>query len=164
MIRIVKQNESIIERGYRLLKTFGRSKADVSTSYMVSSWGDDSQPIIGSDMVHSETATDDTVILGVINKSNIAKVGEKRIYSTDDSGNVVVAIYLKNDGTIEIAGNSDNAVKYSELNNSITGLVNDINTEFNKISLAIAAVGGAYTVTPITIDLSSAKNETIKTN
>ena len=164
MIRIVKQNESIIEKGYRLLKTFGRSKADVSTSYMVSSWGDDSHPSVNSDMVHAETATDDTVILGIINKNQVALEGEKRIFATDQSGAVVVAIYLKNDGTIEMAGNADNAVKYSELNSLITGLVSDINTELNKISLAIAAVGGAYTVTPITIDLSGAKNELIKTN
>ncbi len=164
MIRLAKHNESIIEKGYRILKTFGRSKRDVSTSYQVSSWGDDSCPLPNSDVAHAQTATDDTVVLGVINKNPIAKAGEKRIFATDGAGDVVVAIYLKNDGTIEIAGNTDNVVKFSPLDTAMQGLIFDINEELVKIQAGITGVGGTYTPTPLSLDLSEAKNDTIKTN
>lgn len=164
MIRIVKHNENIIDRTYRMIKSFGRSRRDVSTSYNVAPWGDDSAPILNSDLVHSSTGADETVILGVINKNQIASPGEKRIFATNEGGDVVVAIYLKRDGTIEIAGNSDNTVKFSKLDTAIQKLSADINIELGKIAAGIATGGGAYAVVPISIDLSAAKNDKIKTN
>ena len=115
-------------------------------------------------MVHSSTCADETVILGVINKNQIASPGEKRIFATNEGGDVVVAIYLKRDGTIEIAGNSDNTVKFSKLDTAIQKLSADINIELGKIAAGIATGGGAYAVVPISIDLSAAKNDKIKTN
>lgn len=164
MIRIVKHNESIIDITYRIIKSFGRSKRDVSTSYSAASWGDDSAPLPNSDLVHSSTGADETVILGVINKNQIALPGEKRIFATNEGGDVMVAIYLKRDGTIEIAGNADNAVKFSKLDSATQKFVTDINIELGKIAAGIATGGGAYDVSPISIDLSAAKNDKIKTN
>ncbi len=162
MIRIAKYNSSIIEKGRRIIKSFVRSKRDVHTSYQVSNWGDDSTPVSGADIIHAETATDETLIIGTININQKTNPGEKRIFATDSEGNIVVDIYLKNDGTIEMAGDSDNVVKYTPLDTALQSFKNLVNAELVKIAAVIP--GGAYVHVPTTIDISSSKNELIKTN
>ena len=163
MIRIAKSNTSIIEQGRRILKSFVRSKRDVQTSFFAASWGDDSCPVDNSDVLHSATGGDDTVIIGVINQNQKTNPGEKRIFATDANGAVVVDIYLRNDGSIEVAGTGDNLVKYIPLNAGLQTFITNLNAELAIISAAVATKGVVYTPTVQSIDISGAKIDNLKT-
>jgi len=162
MIRIAKYNGEIIEAGRRIIKSFVKSKKDVHTSFQSACWGDDSTPIAGADVIHAQTATDDTVILGVINVSQKTTAGEKRIFATDTSGAVVFDIWLRADGTVEIGGDSDFAVKYIPLDSALQSFAGLINAELVKIAAAITPAG-AYVPTPVSVNISGSKNAKIKT-
>src|SRR5690606_8847873 len=96
-------------------------------------------------------------------KDQLAAIGELRLYATDGNGQLQTFVWLKNDGTIELGGNTDNAVRYLPLNTALQGQVTDINAELVKIQTAITGLGGAYAHTPVSIDISGAKIEEIKT-
>lgn len=161
MIRIGVLNSSWIEGGRRIIKSFVRSKKDVHTSFQTASWGDDSNPVESAKIIHAETSTDETIILGVINTGQKCAPGEKRIFATNASGDEVVDIYLRNDGTIEIAGIGDNIVKYTPLNTALTNYNNALNAELAKIAAAIPS--GGYVPLPLTINISGAKSSKLKT-
>jgi len=82
--------------------------------------------------------------------------GESKVYSTDSDGNQQGFINLKNDGTIEINGDTDNAVSYSDLNTALQGLASAINS-----SLATKQ-DGSGTAGTLTLDLSAAKVNEVK--
>jgi len=163
MIRIAKFNEATINKARRILKVFVRSKIDVFTSYQVGQHGDDSCPVKDADLVHTKTATDDSVILGVISTNQKCNPGERRIFATDSTGVEKIDIYLRNDGTIEVGGTGDNFVKYTPLNSAMSQLILDINAELVKISAGVATGGGSYVVSPLSLNLSGAKTTKIKT-
>jgi hypothetical protein len=136
---------------------FGRN--DVITAEPVLPHGIDSKPVADTPGVHATTQNNDTtVMLGYILHSEITKEGETRIYATDENGNEVFDIFLKRDGTCEFGGNSDFIVRYNALNTGLTSFVNTLNT---ALVTAFATVG--YTWTPITLNISSAKVNNIKT-
>jgi len=163
-IRIGKYNSSAIEKGYRFIKSFIRSERDVQTSHQVSPWGEDSQPAGKVDVVHAETATDETtLIVGVVQKNKKAGPGEKRIFATDESGNEIVDIFMRNDGTIEIAGTGDNLVKFIPLDQGLQDFKNEIQAELVKIQTGITGAGGAYTPGTLTVDISDSKVDKLKT-
>ena len=177
MNKIVKIiSTKIDDRNRRLIKTLGFGNDDVQETQNVSSFGDDSNPVRDLIAVYAPT-TDigNPVIIGYINQNQIAKVGEKRIFSTDSEGNVVFAIHLKNDGTAEVGGNTDNLVRYSKLkqefdvlNDKVNSLIAKYNTHLHPfVGLAIGVTGATAvstsTETPSTADMSSAKIDEIKT-
>ena len=164
MIRIGTYNGGIIEKGRRLIKSFVRSQRDVQTSYQVAPWGDDSQPVKNARACHAATMAEDTLILGVINTDQKASEGERRIFATDADGNTVVDIWLRNDGTIEMAGRGDNLVKYIPLNQALATYNSAINAELVKIQTAILGLGGAYAYQALTIDVTGAKVDNLKTD
>jgi len=162
--------------GRRLVKSLGWGKDDVQETKVASSFGDDSNPVENMVAVYSPTSDiGNPVIIGYINKNQIADIGEKRIFSTDSDGNVVFAIHLKNDGTAEIGGNSDFLVRFNELEsgfNQIKSDLNDLVSAFNSHMHATAATGPPVPPTPIpsqipatpsTASISGAKIEEIKT-
>lgn len=159
-LSIVK--ESIIKAGKRSLKVFefGAKTADV-----VSDFGDDSSPLKDMVAIYGQTSeSGDSIIVGYINSNQIALPGEKRIFSLKDDGSLSFDIHLKNNGTCNIGGDVDNAVRYSKLNAAMQQQKNLINAELTKIQTAINALApGAYIPTPITVDLSLAKINEIKT-
>lgn len=159
-LSIVKEN--IIKAGKRALKVFefGAKTADV-----VSDFGDDSSPLKDMIAIYGTTSeSGDNIIIGYLNSNQISKPGEKRIFSLKEDGSLSFAIYLKNDGTCNIGGETDNMVRYAALNTAIQQQNTDINAELIKIQTAINALApGAYTPTPINIDLSLAKINEIKT-
>lgn len=164
MIRIGTYNDSFIEKGRRLIKAFVRSQRDVQTSYQVAPWGDDSKPVKNARVCHAATTAEDTVILGVLNTDQKAATGERRIFATDEEGNTVVDIWLKNDGTIEMAGNGDNLVKFIPLSQAISAYNSALNAELVKIQTAIAGLGGAYAYQALTVDLTGARVDNLKTD
>lgn len=151
-----------IESDERILKVeqYGIKTADFATSF-----GDDSVAPKNYSAVYCDTDNSgDKVIIGYINKNQLTKVkhGEKRIFSLNEEGNLATEIYLKNDGNIELGGNDDNLVRYLKLNEALQAEKNLINAELQKIVTAIAAVGGSYAISPITLDISQSKIEELQ--
>ncbi|WP_300440730.1 hypothetical protein [Christiangramia sp.] len=160
MISLAKVKEWTLENGKRILKVlqYGPKTSKVSAPF-----GDDSNPIKDMTAILAETGVNgEPIILGYINKSQIAKVGEKRIFSLKENGELSSFIWLKNDETIEIGGNLDFAVRFNKLKEALDVRDQDINAELTKIATGITAAGGTYTPTPISTDISAAKNDKIK--
>ena len=161
MITFSKVRDFLIENGKRILKVdqYGAKTAKVAANY-----GDDSQPLKNMTAIYSPTAVNsEPVIIGYINTNQVAEEGEKRIFSQSLDGALSFAIHLKTDGTCEIGGNIDNAVRFNALASSLTASDGLINAELAKIAAAISSIGGVYTVAPVTTDISTSKIDEIKT-
>lgn len=161
MISFSRVKGVFLENGSRILKViqFGAKTADV-----VSSFGDDSCPLNDMTAIYANTSeVGDSIIIGYINKNQISAVGEKRIFSLKQDESLSTYIHLKNDGTINIGGDSDFMIRYTSLNVALQEEVNKINAELTKIASGISAAGGVYVPTPITLDISASKINEIKT-
>jgi len=164
-MNFVKINSASIDKlGRRVLKFLRLGKSDVQTALEAMPFGVDAVPTKDMVAVYAPTSeAGKTIIIGYLNKKQLAKIGEHRTYSTDESGTVVFSIYQKNDGTCEIGGSTDNMCRYAPLNTAMNTLANSINAELAKIATSITGVGGAYLPSTITIDVSGVKINEIKT-
>jgi len=141
------------------IKVLRYGNIDVLTPIPILPYGIDSKPVKNSVGAFSKTANDNTsVLLGYTLKSEKTNEGETRIYATDTSGNEVFDIYLKNDGTCEFGGNTDFFTKYNALNSGMQTFVNALNAQ---LTTALALV--PFTWVPVTINISAAKTNNIKT-
>lgn len=156
----------------RIVKFLRLGKSDVRTSVEVGPFGIDSSPVKDMIAIYSPTSINGkTVIIGYVNKNQLADVGEVRMYSTDSSGVQKFYTWLKNDGTFEIGGKTDNAVRYSKLETAFNQLKSDFNTFIAAYNLHThAGVTAGSSVTAITApgtvssaDISPAKINEIKT-
>lgn len=156
---LVKIISSEFDKAKRLIvKHLGFGKSDVKTSISSAPYGVDANPI--KDMIGIYMETEEkgrTVLVGYMNKNSLAAPGEVRFFSTDASGTLKSFVWLKNDGTVHLNGDTDNLVKHSALNTALQAQVNLINVELGKIATGIAAGGGAYTPAPISLNISTAK-------
>lgn len=162
MITFSKIKEAVLNGAKRVLKVeqFGVKTASESMPF-----GIDSSPIKNMTAIYSNTSNDaESVVIGYINTNQIAQQGETRLFSLDANGSLKSFVHLKNDGTIEMNGDSDFLIKFNELQTILNTLAININTEHTAIASAIGLLGGSYVPTPITINITSAKNERIKTN
>jgi hypothetical protein len=165
MMYLTKILSSTLTKSRRIAKFLRLGKDDVQTATEVGPYGIDSSPIKDMVAVYAETSKKgDTVIIGYINKNQLAQPGEFRIYSTDENGQQKFYAWLKNDGTIELGGALHNLLRFTPLNSALQGEVTAINAELAKIAIAInAIVPGSYTPTPITLDITASKINEIKT-
>lgn len=162
MITFSKIKEAVLNSAKRVLKVeqFGVKTASESMPF-----GMDSSPIKNMTAIYSNTSNDaESVVIGYINTNQIAQQGETRLFSLDSNGSLKSYVHLKNDGTIEMNGDSDFLIKFNELQTILNTLATNINAEHTAIASAIGLLGGSYVPTPITINITSAKNERIKTN
>ena len=165
MITFSKVKENIID-SFRSMKVFqfGAKTADVASSF-----GDDSAPLKNMTAIFADTSNiGEPVIIGYLNKNQIATEGEKRIFSVDPAtGNLSFAIHLRTDGTCEIGGNIDFMVRYSALETAFNQLKNDFNTHNHTTTATVgdSAIPGVITppTTTSNADISGAKIEEIKT-
>lgn len=161
MITLSKIRSSSINVGKRIFKILQFGPKTVKE---VSSFGDDGNPLENTTAVYMDTSENgEPVIIGYINKNQLAAIGEKRMYSLDGAGAVSFFIWLKNDGTFQIGGTADNAVRYQKLDDALQAQKTAINAELVKIAAGITAAGGSYTPAFITIDTSAAKIDEVKT-
>ena len=161
MITLSKVRDFVIENGKRILKV---QEYGVKTAKVAANYGDDSQPLKNMTAIYSPTAVNsEPVIIGYINTNQVAEEGEKRIFSQSLDGSLSFAIHLKTDGTCEIGGAVDNAVRFNALASSLTASDTALNAELAKIATAIGSLGGVYTVAPVTTDISTSKIDEIKT-
>lgn len=148
----------------RIIKVRRRGRDDVQTAFEAASYGVDSNPIPGLRAIYASTEDKGKkVIIGYINVEQLAGVGENRIYSTDENGDLKFFIWLKNDGTCEIGGSSDNAVRYIPLNSGLQDLVTALQAELVKIATGIAAGGGSYSPGTLNLNITDSKIDEIKT-
>jgi len=174
MMNIVKViSTKLDDQSRRLIKYLRMGKSDVRESLQASPYGTDSNPIADMVAVYAPTLQNGKpVIIGYVNKNQIADVGEHRIFSTDADGLVKMFIHLKNDGTAEFGGDAKNMVRFQELETGFNQLKSDFNsfiTTFNIHLHAGVTPGIGTTASPITpgtpsaADISGAKIDEIKT-
>jgi len=166
-MNLVKIISTSIKNGRRIVKFFRMGLKDVQTSVEVSPYGIDSNPIKDIIGVYTQTTSKgDTYIIGYINKNQQAGVGELRTYATDTTGTEKFYTWIKSDGTYEIGGNSDNAVRYSPLNSGLQSYKASVDNHLTLIETAINALApGTFPVLPVnlTLDISASKINEIKT-
>ena len=161
MITFSKVRDFVIENGKRILKVdqYGAKTAKVAANY-----GDDSQPLKNMTAIYSPTAVNsEPVIIGYINTNQVAEEGEKRIFSQSLDGALSFSIHLKTDGTCEIGGNIDNAVRFNALSSSLTASDTALNAELVKIQALFTGLGLTYARSQVTTNISTSKIEEIKT-
>ena len=156
MLNAVKIISSEIDsKVRRVIKFLRLGKYDVQTSFQVAPYGVDSNPIKDMVAIYGPTGEKGkTVIIGYINKNQVAAPGEYRTFSTDADGELKFYIHQKANGTCEIGGSSHNLVRYTPLNSALQ-------TELGIIAAAInAIVPGSYSPT---LDITASKINEIKT-
>ncbi len=172
MTTITTVKSTSIEDGVRIVKVLRYGKDDVQEAEQVAPFGIDSNPIKNMSAIYADTAVKgEPVLIGYINEKQLAKVGETRLFSTDEKGNLKTYLWLKNDGTIEIGGNSDNMVRYSKMAEAFEQLRSDFNAFVNLFNSHIhtgGTISGSTgtTATPgsgSTADITESKIDEIKT-
>lgn len=170
LVKVFSSNTNDLKQ--RLIKVLRMGRNDVQTSIQAAPYGVDSNPVKDMVAVYGKTETDgSTVIIGYLNKNSLADVGELRLFSTDANGSEKFYTWLKNDGTIEIGGNQNFAVKFNELKTEFNKLKqshNDLLTEYKMhvhTGGTISGSTGTTTSTQLanTSNIDNAKNDKIKT-
>ena len=171
MIQVKTLGQTINDVGSRVIKVLRFGRSDVQTANQVTPAGIDAGPIKDLIAVYSSTSKKGSkVIIGYISKNAIAEAGELRLYSQDETGAEQGYVYLKKDGTLELLGDADNAIRYSPLESAFNELKTDFNnlvTIFNTHVHVSAAVGvpNAPTITTGTAsaaDMTASKIDEIK--
>lgn len=160
MITFSKFSDSVIEKAKRILKVsqFGAKTADE-----IAPFGVDANPIKGMTALYCDTTNSgESAVVGYINESQMAGSGEFRIYSMDSNKAVKSFIWLKNDGTIEVNGNTYSMVRFEPLKIGLQNTDTAINAQLNLIATAITSLGGTYVPTPINTNIDDSKNDTVK--
>lgn len=130
---------------------------DFIQSILYGSSGDDSPPLPEDRVLLIPIdGSGNHVVIGIISSSQGADPGERILYSRDSNGNVQSTIKLLGDGTIEINGNADNAVSWTDLNTALQTLVTAINSTF------ATKLDGGGAVGTLTLNLTNAKVNEVK--
>jgi len=131
MIELAKTLSSKIVEGLRLIKVIKSGKADTRQAYQSAPHGIESAPAESEEVVALYSYTEkrgEPVIVGYLNKRAVVNAGETKVYSTDADGEEQIAIKLTSDGKIQIAGDSDFAVRFTELEKGFNELKSDLNS------------------------------------
>jgi hypothetical protein len=175
MMNLVKvYSTSVNSAKQRLVKILRFGRSDVQTPLLVAPFGQDSNPIKGMVAVYGKTTADgSTILIGFINKNSLAGVGEYRTFSTDADGQEKFYTWLKSDGTMEIGGDTNFAVKYNELKAEYDKTKNYITTlksATGAVAIALdalipgtSAAFNAAMASQVVGDFSQTKNAKIKT-
>lgn len=157
----------------RLVKVLRFGRNDVQTPIQAAPPFIDAGPLKNMAAVYGATADKGTpVIIGYLNKDQIADVGELRLTCFDSNGAEQNYVFLRNTGNIEIGGDNDNMVRYSKLEQAFNDLKQDFNnlvTTFNAHTHTSAAPGSPTTTpssaaTPSTADIAPAKINNVLTS
>lgn len=160
MISLVKYISTAIKNMRRTVTVNNANGTyDPRTGYQCGPYGIDSQPVEGWQAIYLTTENSNTqAVIGYIDKKALAEAGGTRIFSEG------IAIYLRANGTIELGGTVDNAVRYNPLNTGLQNLATGINNNLSAISAAInAIVPGAYIPVPVSVNITASKINEIQT-
>lgn len=139
---------------------------DIQTGFQILPWGYDSNPVqLPGDMlipIFSQTGVKGkNVIVGYIMRNQLTEPGEVRIFQVFEDG-IGTSIWLRNN-FIELGADTNHVAMYDPIETAMAQYTADINAELIKIQAAISALGGAYAIDPITLDLSAARSTKAKT-
>ena len=160
-ISLAKYSSAIIEGAKRIIKAFTIGGA--ATAKQVYPFGFDSQPLEGVTAIYSDTSNkDESIIIGYINKNQLAEVGASRMYALGESGEVSGFVFVRASGVLELNGSDFSAVRYENLKAKIDLLQTQINSQWPLIAAGIATGGGNYTPTSVNVDFSNTQSPTVK--
>ena len=176
MIKVTNVISSIIDAVRRRRPKLQVSgQVDIQNVYESLPWGDDVNPPDGIKAIWAESSvTGKAVLLGYVNTNQLEELqkGERRIYSTNETGEDVAAfIRMLNDGTMHVLGTGDFLVRYTPVEtaiNELTQKLNDHIADYNAhIHTTTAVTGGGgppgviaattSTSTPANVDIEPAK-------
>lgn len=170
LIKVISTDLDSVKR--RVVKFLRFGKSDVQTSLQVAAYGIDSNPIKNIIAVYIPTTDKgSTFIIGYINTNQKAAPGEYRTFATDADGVEKFYTWMKSDGTMEIGGDQNFAVKFNELKTEFNKLKTDHNNFLTEYKLHVHTGGtisgstGPTTSTQInnSSNIDNAKNDKIKT-
>lgn len=147
---LVISADRLTDDDIRLIKAtvYGRTRE----VQQVLPYGIDSAPMPKDTAIITGTgAIGDDVIIGYVHKDAQAEPGSIRIYS--EGGDITIT----KTGTIELNGNTDNVTMWAALNTALQAMVSIINSNSTAITTAIGVP-----LTPITLNISAAKSNTVK--
>lgn len=157
----------------RVIKFLRLGKSDIQTAFLASPFGVDGVPLKDWIAVYAPTGEKGkATIVGFLNKNQKAAAGEVRLYSVDSNGEEKFYTWLKANGTMELGGTADNAVRYSKLEEAFNELKQDFNTLVNTYNghthTGVTPGPGSTGTTPAagsasSADISPAKINEIKT-
>jgi hypothetical protein len=147
----------------RVVKVFRNGRSDAKTAQEALPFGFDSGSLKDMIAVYLDTQTKGKgVIVGYLNLNQLAQVGESRMFSTDANGQLQIYMWLKNDGTMELGGNTKHLARFEELESGF----NQLKSDFNQFLTHVHGGSGtppAPPQTPSTASIASAKINEIKT-
>lgn len=161
-----KVTESVVKGVRRFTKFIGMGKFDTKEHRVISSWGEESVPIKDSVAIWAHSSVSgESVVIGYINKNAVSSMsaGEKRIFSTNSSGEEQIQIYLRDDAKIELGGNSDNLVSFTDLKTAFDQLKSEVNAMVTTFNTHTHATPSGPSLVPVplqsaaTADMSNAK-------
>lgn len=156
----------------RIVKIYRLGKSDVQSVIEAAPYGVDGNPIKKIRAIYAPSrAVGRPIVLGYITTKRKADVGELRLFSTDADGDEEMFVWLKNDGTLEVGGDTDNLVRFSDLKDGFDELkdnFNDLVTAFNAHvhagnGIPPTAVPGSIPAIASAATIDGAKIEEIKT-
>jgi len=161
MLTFSKLKSSSIEQGKRILKVF---QFGAKTAKESSPFGFDSSAPENWTAIFGETSNKgESVIIGYINKNQLAEVGSSRIYAIGSSGEVVGYVHSRASGVLELNGSEFSGVRFQPLKSAIDAKDIQVAGELAKIALVLnSLVPGSYTPGPITTNLTSTESQTVK--
>jgi hypothetical protein len=153
-MNIVKIISTSFDELGRLLPKFQRMGLnDVQETVSSAPHGIDSNPVKDMIAIYSPTSVKgEAVVIGYLNKDCISDIGETRVFSTDENGELQTYIHLKNDGDIHFGGDTGNLTRFQELESGFNQLKSDFNSlvsAFNSHVHATAATGPPSPPTPV---------------
>jgi hypothetical protein len=138
-MRLGKVDNQLIKLGQRMIKFLGFGTKDVQDIAQALPFGIDSAPVKDMIAVYSDTATNgEAIVIGYITKSLVAETGELRLYSTNTDGEIQTYVRLTNQGKIQLAGTTHNAVRYTPLETAFNELKTDFNNLVTTFNLYVA--------------------------
>ena len=164
-MKISKVISTRLKNARRFIKILINGRDDVQEINVVSPYGVDSNPVKNMIALYSSTSEKGkAVVIGYVNKSALADIGELRLFSTDADGDPDngAFIHLKNDGTAEMLGTGDFMVRFNALETGFNQLRSDHNAFLTHVHGA-AGTPPAPPAPTSTASISSAKIDEIKT-
>ena len=155
-----KFSSAVITAGKRILKL---KQFGVKTAKECAPFGFDSQPLEGMTAIYMETSNkEEAVVVGYVNKQQLAEGGESRMYAVGEDGAVVSYVWSKKDGTIGLNGFDHSSIRFGPLQTALQDQNVLIQAELQKIALAISLLGGSYSPGSTSIVLGPAESQTVK--
>lgn len=141
--------------GRRVIKFLGFGK-NSDKAIQANNFGLDSNPIKDMTAIVSETSSNGkTVIVGYINRNQVAGIGETRLFSLNANGQLQTYLWLKNDGDTWIGGNTKHLARFEELKTGFDQLKTDLNDLVTKFNAHQHPTAGSGPPSPPTLSATS---------